>query len=246
MTFQIREHSRSACLSGRAVTEMTLKFLKDKKGHLSKHQFRKSIESVALWLHKDVVTLEGKCVGNYIFALGTFEFLGLNVFLIDLLYTKMYPCKNTITNTRIRNIGNHWIREKVDMNTTTIFDSNLKIGCHLCNKSYKWADCPQQVHEYTCGLYALYCEFFGKLGLAITQNCLKIEDPHQALHDLCFTYFWGKISEDELKAKYYRPPTPALIPTAMPVSKENDRPLKGPTMVEMNRGDVEVLIPLEE
>ena len=176
------------------------------------HSYEVIVELLKRFL-KDLCNLADKYTALFIFTMETVTFMGLHSYYIDSIIKHLYP--NHITdqwnNFRICNIGRHWIRVANNGRESSIWDSQVFQQVFLTSKRFKFKDCPQQIDNVSCGLYALCFEIFVKYKLDITPQCLKIEDPCQVVHDLCRTFFSGKMTEVDFISKYYRFHMPSYV-----------------------------------
>ena len=147
----------------------------------------------------------GEQVGLFMFTMETVLSVGIHQDFVNAILKRLYPnhISDGYKDFRFVNIGWHWIRFEMDGRTIFIYDSDFCCKSNFC-KSFKFANCPQQFDNVSCGLYGLCFEIFFKYGLKITPHCLRIDNPRQVVHDLCHTFFFGQMTEVDFIRKYYR------------------------------------------
>ena len=103
---------------------------------------------------------------------------------------------------RIKNCNGHWVLE----NGLTIYDSQIYLENYSKSEKIqsKFCYCPKQPDNFSCGVHALMFHIFKNLGLPITPNCLRNQDPVAILDDL-FSFLDGGMTTDTLKENYYVP-----------------------------------------
>ena len=107
---------------------------------------------------------------------------------------------NPTNRMKIKNRNSHWVLE----NDSTIYDSQIRLERYSKSEKIqsKFCCCPKQLDNCSCGVHALMFLIFKKLGIPITPNCLRNQDPAAILDDL-FSFLVGDMTTDTLKGKYY-------------------------------------------
>ena len=151
-----------------------------------------------------------RLTGNYVVTLfiltmESFLSFGLSEPFIEEMIRRWYPrhIEDAFNNFKIRNIGQHWVREEIQGDETILYDSHIVPQVKaLTEKPYTFLDGPQQVHRTTCGLLVLFYELFKKHGLRCTPGCLTVKDPEKAVYDMMLTFFFDQGSESEFITRY--------------------------------------------